>query len=213
MGHGSGGWGHHTSHWQSHCPPRWDHGYSAQCWRPPTDTMEVIVVQSPNPNYTDAAKEIMEVITKSAESVLKLIGETLSVEKVPDSVKALEKDDLVKLIEEHMRTGSIFVRVAGLSGALAVCMGAYGAHGLRNADPDKRSVYETANKYHLIHSLALLGTPLTRRPFLVGSLLCSGMLLFSGSCYYYSLTGHDTVRKVTPYGGLLLIAGWFAMAL
>lgn len=46
-----------------------------------------------------------------------------------------------------------------------------------------------------------------------GSLLTAGMVLFSGSCYYHALTGNQRVRYVTPYGGILLILGWLALAL
>ena len=47
----------------------------------------------------------------------------------------------------------------------------------------------------------------------VGTLLTSGMVLFSGSCYYHALTENAKVRVVTPYGGVLLILGWLAMML
>ncbi|XP_037075593.1 transmembrane protein 256 homolog [Pollicipes pollicipes] len=111
--------------------------------------------------------------------------------------------------------GQTAVRLAGLSGASAVALGAYGAHKLRAGDPNPElvQVFETANRYHMLHSLALLGAPLCRRPGLVAALLASGTLVFSGSCYYYALTGDKSVRRVTPYGGMLLIAGWLAMAL
>ena len=49
--------------------------------------------------------------------------------------------------------------------------------------------------------------------FQAGSLLAAGTLVFSGSCYYYALTGSRTVRAYTPYGGVMLIAGWLAMVL
>lgn len=45
----------------------------------------------------------------------------------------------------------------------------------------------------------------------VGSLMCAGTLLFSGSCYFHALTGSTAVRQVTPFGGMLLIAAWVAM--
>ncbi|ESN94754.1 hypothetical protein HELRODRAFT_87652 [Helobdella robusta] len=109
------------------------------------------------------------------------------------------------------------VRVAGVSGAIAVVMGAYGAHVFRQKQrPEEFKVvkaYETGNRYHLIHSAVLLAAPLTRRPQLVGGLLIGGMLLFSGGCYIYSLTDNQCIRKVTPFGGLMLIAAWVCMAL
>jgi len=109
--------------------------------------------------------------------------------------------------------GMAFVRLAGFSGALAVALGAYGAHVMTpgHVDPQLIKVFETGNRYHMLHSIVLLAVPLTKRPQLVGSLISAGMLLFSGSCYYHALTGNTTIRQVTPYGGMLLIAGWVAM--
>ncbi|XP_063302154.1 transmembrane protein 256 [Pelobates fuscus] len=106
-------------------------------------------------------------------------------------------------------------RVGGISGALAVGAAAYGAHGLRqsNADDYLKELFATANQYHFLHSLALLAVPHCRRPLLAGSLLTSGMVLFSGTFYYHALTGDSTFTKAAPYGGTLLILGWAAMAL
>lgn len=62
-----------------------------------------------------------------------------------------------------------FVRIAGLSGASAVALGAYGAH--KKYPKDKvdqlKSIFETANRFHFINSLALLGVPMCRRPQVV----------------------------------------------
>ncbi|XP_033638144.1 transmembrane protein 256 homolog [Asterias rubens] len=111
--------------------------------------------------------------------------------------------------------GSLFVRLAGLSGATAVGLGAYGTHVLkpRAEIEHEKQVFDSANKYHFLHSLALLAAPLTRRPMLVGSLMASGMTLFCGPCYYYAMTSDPTPVKVAPYGGTLLIVAWVAMAL
>ncbi|KAI0243289.1 hypothetical protein LSAT2_016539 [Lamellibrachia satsuma] len=110
----------------------------------------------------------------------------------------------------------LFVRVAGVSGFLAVGLGAYGAHGLREKEgiPAKRiATFETGNRYHFLHTIVLLAVPMSRKPMLSGSLLSAGMLLFCGSCYVNSLTGYDPIRQVTPYGGVLLMLGWLSMAL
>ncbi|XP_067880023.1 transmembrane protein 256 [Heterodontus francisci] len=114
-----------------------------------------------------------------------------------------------------MMAASAFGRVAGLSGALAVGLGAYGAHGFRRSDRDEylKELFETANKYHFLHSLALLGVPHCRKPLLAGTLLTSGMVMFCGSLYYQAVTGNPTFTKAAPYGGTILIVGWAAMAL
>ncbi|KAK7070674.1 hypothetical protein SK128_014210 [Halocaridina rubra] len=108
-----------------------------------------------------------------------------------------------------------FVRLAGISGASAVALGAYGAHVFyrREYPEELKQVYETANRYHFLHTLALLGVPLCKHPRLAGSLIVTGTAIFCGTCYYYALTGSKNVRQYTPYGGMMLIIGWLAMVL
>ncbi|CAB1345309.1 unnamed protein product [Coregonus sp. 'balchen'] len=113
-------------------------------------------------------------------------------------------------------TASLVVqRLAGVSGALAVAAGAYGAHGFKNKDPDdySRELYETANKYHFYHSIALLGASRCRKPAVAGALLVLGTGAFCGSLYHQALTENPVLRKLAPYGGMFLIAGWLAIAI
>merc|ERR1712018_820205 len=109
--------------------------------------------------------------------------------------------------------GSPFVRLAGLSGASAVALGAYGAHNFTVERQEMKKVYDTANFYHFVHTMALLAVPLTRRPALSGTLLVGGMSVFCGTIYYHALTEEKSLRKYTPYGGVLLILGWLSMVL
>uniref|UniRef100_A0A8D2LEC4 Transmembrane protein 256 n=1 Tax=Varanus komodoensis TaxID=61221 RepID=A0A8D2LEC4_VARKO len=103
--------------------------------------------------------------------------------------------------------GPLFRRLGALSGAAAVGAAAYGAHGKGGA-----RLFETANKYHMVHSLALLAVPHCRYPALAGSILVAGMTLFSGTFYYHAITGDPVLTKAAPYGGSLLILGWIALA-
>jgi len=114
-----------------------------------------------------------------------------------------------------MAPTSGLVRIAGLSGALAIGLGAYGAHSLaaQEVTQDRQKAFEVANRYHLIHSAALLALPLASKPRLSGSLMLGGMTLFCGTCYYHALTGEKSFRKFTPYGGVLLILAWLSLAL
>jgi len=107
------------------------------------------------------------------------------------------------------------VRIAGVSGALAIGLGAYGAHSLaaQEVTQDRLKAFEVANRYHLIHSAALLAMPLASKPRLSGSLMLGGMALFCGTCYYHALTGERSFRQFTPYGGVLLILAWLSLAL
>nr|XP_056719517.1 transmembrane protein 256 [Euleptes europaea] len=110
--------------------------------------------------------------------------------------------------------GQLFRRLGALSGAAAVGAAAYGAHGFRRSDRDDylKELYETANKYHFLHSLALLAVPHCRYPMVAGTVLSTGMGLFCGAIYYHALSGDSTFTRMAPYGGSLLILGWIAMA-
>lgn len=109
------------------------------------------------------------------------------------------------------------LKLAGLSGAAAVMLGAYGAHHRFNnvdeSERDPKSIFEMTNRYHFLHSLALLAAPLARRPYLTTVLMTSGMALFCGTCYYISFTNDRRVGKFTPVGGFLLIFGWLSFML
>ncbi|KAH3804911.1 hypothetical protein DPMN_133203, partial [Dreissena polymorpha] len=76
-----------------------------------------------------------------------------------------------------------------------------------------KNVFESGNKMHLFHSVAMMAVPLTRNPNLVGCTMATGMLIFSGSCYYQAITKDGRIRKITPYGGMLLIISWLLMIL
>jgi len=110
---------------------------------------------------------------------------------------------------------SIFHKIAGVSGALAIALGAYGSHAssLNQDDVKKfKESFMTGNLYHHIHNLALLAVPFAKRPNLVGSLICGGILLFSGSCYLVGLKQDKSYGKLAPVGGYLFMAGWLAFA-
>jgi uncharacterized membrane protein YgdD (TMEM256/DUF423 family) len=107
-------------------------------------------------------------------------------------------------------------RVAALSGATAVLLGAFGAHALAKsaavaAEPRLLKTWETAAQYHLIHAGALAIAALVRSP-LACVLFGSGTALFSGSLYLLVVSGKRWLGAVTPVGGLLLTAGWAALA-
>lgn len=104
--------------------------------------------------------------------------------------------------------------------ALAVILGAFGAHGLKNRLPvDLLVVYQTGVQYHFYHALGLLlvGVIAGFYPGVgavnwAGYLLVAGIVLFSGSLYALSLSGVRVLGAVTPLGGLAFIAGWVALA-
>uniref|UniRef100_A0A1B6LU26 DUF423 domain-containing protein n=1 Tax=Graphocephala atropunctata TaxID=36148 RepID=A0A1B6LU26_9HEMI len=112
-------------------------------------------------------------------------------------------------------SGGYYIRLAGLLGASAVALGAYGAHSTFPKDDkiELKEVFERANKYHFIHSLAMLGVPLCRWTKTSGTFFMLGIAMFSGTCYYLALTGDRSFNKITPIGGICFILGWLAMAL
>ncbi|MFM7822368.1 MAG: DUF423 domain-containing protein [Bacteroidota bacterium] len=119
-------------------------------------------------------------------------------------------------------------KFAGFSGAIAVVLGALGAHALKEVlSPELLASFETGVRYHLIHSLLLLvlatmvksETYNTKRLVLASKLLVVGMVFFSGSIYLLStrhLMGADFLKvlgPITPVGGILLISAWFMIAI
>merc|ERR1719348_1432422 len=115
--------------------------------------------------------------------------------------------------------GSVLTRLAGLSvqnnvpGAAAIALGAYGSHVLMTEatiSEERKKAFEVANRYHFLHSVALLGVPLASRPFLTGFLMISGCFVFCGTTYYHALTGDKTYRRFTPTGGSVLLLAWLS---
>jgi len=99
------------------------------------------------------------------------------------------------------------------SGASAVAFGAFGAHALAGSvEPKLLKTWETGAQYHLAHSLAVLVAAQSNRGLAAG-LFTAGITLFSGSLYALVLTGQRKIGAITPVGGLLMIAGWIALAM
>ena len=111
---------------------------------------------------------------------------------------------------------SVFwVRAGGLMMFLAVALGAFGAHGLKNAlTPEMKAVFETGVRYQAYHALALFVCAwLAPKAPAAGWCFLAGILLFSGSLYALALTGVAKLGMITPLGGLLFLAGWAAVLL
>lgn len=109
--------------------------------------------------------------------------------------------------------------LGAVNGALAVVLGAFGAHGLKSrVDAAMLAVWQTASEYHLVHAVALLIVGMLAKQFgggtvvTAGWLLLAGMTIFSGSLYLLVLSGQRWLGAVTPFGGTALILGWLALA-
>ena len=78
----------------------------------------------------------------------------------------------------------LFFVLGSISGFLAVAVGAFGAHLLRDRiPPELMHTFETAHRQHMLHVVALL-----------------------------AMTGQRWLGAVTPFGGLALLLGWLALA-
>lgn len=118
-------------------------------------------------------------------------------------------------------TAKRILQVAGLSGALSVGLGAFGAHSLEAllVQNGRLDTFQTAVNYHFYHTLALLGIGIlaTIKPDWKGitfSAWCMvlGIVIFSGSLYVLSLSGINWLGAITPLGGLAFILGWSSLA-
>lgn len=109
--------------------------------------------------------------------------------------------------------------LGALNAALAVVMGAFGAHGLKaRVDAALLETWATASLYHFHHALALLLVGVLAKQFgnggfvAAGWMLFTGMLIFSGSLYLLVLSGQRWLGAVTPIGGTAMIVGWLMLA-
>eukprot|EP00287_Rhodomonas_sp_CCMP768_P031394 CAMPEP_0202850966 /NCGR_PEP_ID=MMETSP1389-20130828/85029_1 /ASSEMBLY_ACC=CAM_ASM_000865 /TAXON_ID=302021 /ORGANISM="Rhodomonas sp., Strain CCMP768" /LENGTH=108 /DNA_ID=CAMNT_0049529217 /DNA_START=12 /DNA_END=339 /DNA_ORIENTATION=+ len=100
---------------------------------------------------------------------------------------------------------SAYVKIAGVSGACAIGLGAFGAHGLRGkVDEKSMAAWVTASQYHLAHSVALLAMAVGEKQLSATArtyappLTLAGIVLFSGSLYALVLTGVKPLGAVTP---------------
>jgi uncharacterized membrane protein YgdD (TMEM256/DUF423 family) len=112
----------------------------------------------------------------------------------------------------------VFFALGAGSAFIAVGLGAFAAHGLKGRlDPEMLTVFETGARYQMYHALALLAVAwaTTRWPngpvVTAGWLFCAGTVIFSGSLYLLSVTGHRWLGAITPFGGLAFLAGWLAL--
>ncbi|MCK8045625.1 MULTISPECIES: DUF423 domain-containing protein [Shewanella] len=116
-----------------------------------------------------------------------------------------------------MRNG--FLLLAALSGFIAVALGAFGAHGLKNvAPPELIAIFNLGVEYQFYHTFALIAVAFSghwiksRLLDWAGYLFMAGMVLFSGSLYMYALIGAKWTGPVTPMGGVCFLLGWLLIA-
>ena len=104
--------------------------------------------------------------------------------------------------------------------AVAVLIGAFGAHGLKNmVEADKLVTFETGVRYHFYHGFGILILGLIQQNFQSLKLnytlwaFVFGTILFSFNCYFYVLTGMKIFALIVPFGGVLFVSGWIVLML
>jgi uncharacterized membrane protein YgdD (TMEM256/DUF423 family) len=101
--------------------------------------------------------------------------------------------------------------VAAVAGFLAVALGAFGAHGLKETleQHGTADIWQTAVLYQFFHSIMLFvlagRDPLRRGPWFCFLL---GIIIFSGTLYLLAVTNVRWLGAITPVGGISFLAGW-----
>lgn len=120
---------------------------------------------------------------------------------------------------------STTLRVAALLGALAVGIGAFGAHGLKpHLSEYQITIFEKGVQYQFFHVFALLAVGLLLRQSPdnkwlgpVAWLFVAGIAGFSGSLYLLACSDLLSFSvawagPVTPLGGLCFLTAWGLLA-
>ncbi|MFP4500650.1 MAG: DUF423 domain-containing protein [Candidatus Hydrogenedentota bacterium] len=120
-----------------------------------------------------------------------------------------------------MASAALFLRIGALLGGLAVALGAFGAHGLKERiDAEMLAVFETGVRYHFYHALALIAiaagsAALWESQWTAAAAWAwfAGVIIFSGSLYLLVVTGTRWLGAITPIGGVAFIIGWVCLGI
>ena len=113
----------------------------------------------------------------------------------------------------------MLIGIAAINLAIAVILGAFGAHGLKSfATPEQLTWWATSTQYFFYHAiglliLATLNKILPTLPIKFSFFLIQiGILFFCGSLYIMAFGLPRILGAITPIGGALMIAGWLSLA-
>jgi len=111
--------------------------------------------------------------------------------------------------------GRALIGAGALLGFIGVAAGAFGAHAIRErVTPGRLDNWKTAADYELWHALATIASGLiavrwaSGAAAVAGWCFVAGVALFSGSLYALALTDRRKLGAITPFGGVLFLAGW-----
>ena len=102
---------------------------------------------------------------------------------------------------------------AGILGAIAIALGAFGAHALKDRlalIPEAAGWWQTATFYLLTHAVAI--GAISARPVWPAWLWAVGSMIFAGTLYAMALGAPRWFGAITPIGGSFLIAAWVVLA-
>ncbi|NKB38223.1 MAG: DUF423 domain-containing protein [Gammaproteobacteria bacterium] len=116
-------------------------------------------------------------------------------------------------------TAKLFILLGSTNAALAVILGAFGAHALKTKISEQMlGVFQTGIQYHFYHALGLLllgilalNLPSSNWLKASGLLMLMGILLFSGSLYALALSNIRWLGAITPLGGTAFILAWCSL--
>ncbi len=97
--------------------------------------------------------------------------------------------------------------------SLSIALGAVGAHLLeKSITPKQLETFHTGIKYLSYHALAFVAIGTNSKLYEALTwwkrIALIGILLFSGNCVLYSLTGLRAFAMIVPIGGFSLILAW-----
>jgi uncharacterized membrane protein YgdD (TMEM256/DUF423 family) len=114
-----------------------------------------------------------------------------------------------------------FLTISSIMMALAIAIGAFGAHGLKSiVTASYLQTYNTGVEYHFYNTLGLFAAsfimylkPNSRKAVVASWLILIGMIIFSFSLYLLVIFNMPILGVITPIGGTLLIIAWVLLAI
>lgn len=114
-----------------------------------------------------------------------------------------------------------FLTISSIMMALAIAIGAFGAHGLKTIiDDSMMKIYNTGVEYHFYNTLGLFAAsfimylkPSSKKAVIASWLILVGMIIFSFSLYFLVILNIPILGAITPIGGTLLIIAWILLSI
>jgi len=118
-------------------------------------------------------------------------------------------------------TSRTTLAIGSISGIIAVALGAFGAHGLKESltATGRLDTFNLAVEYQFYHALALLatgiisGNSLAKKFSYAALSFTIGIIFFSGSLYLLAILNKPVLGAITPFGGVSFILGWLFLLL